>query len=160
MSTLLSLKMSTRQSTKQTKKVAPQFDLGFVPTNERQINYEGTKELDPIADRDMRLEELSFIASQKKKLTEEENKLKNSFLPELLAELEDSEENPKIRHTAFHKMLVTLTRRSTYRYTAGLVERREKLEKELADLKAEEKKQIRHGEATLVETTNSIRFSG
>ena len=38
--------------------------------------------------------------------------------------------------------------------------RREKLEKELADLKAEEKKQIRHGEATLVETTNSIRFSG
>ena len=71
--------MSTRQSTKQTKKVAPQFDLGFVPTDERQINYEGTKELDPIADRDMRLEELSFIASQKKKLTEEENKLKNSF---------------------------------------------------------------------------------
>ena len=57
-------------------------------------------------------------------------------------------------------MLVTLTRRSTYGYTAGLVERREKLEKELADLKAEEKKQIRHGEATLVETTNSIRFSG
>ena len=57
--------MSTRQSTKQTKKVAPQFDLGFVPTDERQINYEGTKELDPIADRDMRLEELSFIASQK-----------------------------------------------------------------------------------------------
>ena len=37
------------------------------------------KEINPIADRDMRLEELSFIASQKKKLTEEENKLKRNL---------------------------------------------------------------------------------
>ena len=89
---------------------------------------------------------------------EEENKLKNSFLPELLAELEDSEENPKIRHTAFHKMLVTLTRRSTYRYTAGLVERREKLEKELADLKAEEiaRKALKVASDICVFTNNNI----
>ena len=150
--------MSTRQSTTSTKKAASNFNLGFVPS-ERKI-YDGTKQFDPIADQDMRLEELASLAATKKKITEQENVLKDSFLPLLLAELDDNEENPKIRHSVYHKVLVALTTRSTYKFSEELTNKRVELDKALADLKAEEKKAIRHGEATLVQSTRSIRFTG
>jgi len=150
--------MSTRQSTTSTKKAASNFNLGFVPS-ERKI-YDGTKQFDPIADQDMRLEELASLAATKKKITEQENVLKDSFLPLLLAELDDNEENPKIRHSVYHKVLVALTTRSTYKFSEELTNKRVELDKALADLKAEEKKAIRHGDATLVQSTRSIRFTG
>ena len=150
--------MSTRQSTTSTEKAASNFNLGFVPS-ERKI-YDGTKQFDPIADQDMRLEELASLAATKKKITEQENVLKDSFLPLLLAELDDNEENPKIRHRVYHKVLVALTTRSTYKFSEELTNKRVELDKALADLKAEEKKAIRHGEATLVQSTRSIRFTG
>ena len=150
--------MSTRQSTKSTEKAASNFNLGFVPS-ERKI-YDGTKQFDPIADQDMRLEELASLAATKKKITEQENVLKDSFLPLLLAELDDNEENPKIRHSVYHKVLVALTTRSTYKFSEELTNKRVELDKALADLKAEEKKAIRHGDATLVQSTRSIRFTG
>ena len=150
--------MSTRQSTKSTEKAASNFNLGFVPS-ERKI-YDGTKQFDPIADQDMRLEELASLAATKKKITEQENVLKDSFLPLLLAELDDNEENPKIRHSVYHKVLVALTTRSTYKFSEELTNKRVELDKALKDLKAEEQKAIRHGEATLVQSTRSIRFTG
>ena len=150
--------MSTRQSTTSTEKAASNFNLGFVPS-ERKI-YDGTKQFDPIADQDMRLEELASLAATKKKITEQENVLKDSFLPLLLAELDDNEENPKIRHSVYHKVLVALTTMSTYKFSEELTNKRVELDKALADLKAEEKKAIRHGDATLVQSTRSIRFTG
>ena len=128
--------MSTRQSTTSTEKAASNFNLGFVPS-ERKI-YDGTKQFDPIADQDMRLEELASLAATKKKITEQENVLKDSFLPLLLAELDDNEENPKIRHSVYHKVLVALTTRSTYKFSEELTNKRVELDKALADLKAEE----------------------
>ena len=150
--------MSTRQSTTSTEKAASNFNLGFVPSERK--SYDGTKQFDPIADQDMRLEELASLAATKKKITEQENVLKDSFLPLLLAELDDNEENPKIRHSVYHKVLVALTTRSTYKFSEELTNKRVELDKALADLKAEEKKAIRHGEATLVQSTRSIRFTG
>ena len=150
--------MSTRQSTTSTEKAASNFNLGFVPS-ERKI-YDGTKQFDPIADQDMRLEELASLAATKKKITEQENVLKDSFLPLLLAELDDNEENPKIRHSVYHKVLVALTTRSTYKFSEELTNKRVELDKALKDLKAEEQKAIRHGEATFVQSTRSIRFTG
>ena len=47
--------MSTRQSTPSTDSVASKPNLGFVPS-ERKV-YDSTKQFDPIADQDMRLEE-------------------------------------------------------------------------------------------------------
>ena len=154
----LLFKMSTRQSTPSTDSVASKPNLGFVPS-ERKV-YDSTKQFDPIADQDMRLEELASLAATKKKITEQENVLKDSFLPLLLAELDDNEENPKIRHSVYHKVLVALTTRSTYRFSKELTKRRVELENALKDLKAEEQKAIRHGKATLVQTTRSIRFTG
>ena len=150
--------MSTRQSTPSTDSVASKPNLGFVPS-ERKV-YDSTKQFDPIADQDMRLEELASLAATKKKITEQENVLKDSFLPLLLAELDDNEENPKIRHSVYHKVLVALTTRSTYRFSKELTKRRVELENALKDIKAEEQKAIRHGKATLVQTTRSIRFTG
>ena len=150
--------MSTRQSTTSTEKAASNFNLGFVPS-ERKI-YDGTKQFDPIADQDMRLEELASLAATKKKITEQENVLKDSFLPLLLAELDDNEENPKIRHSVYHKVLVALTTRTTYKFSEELTNKRVELDKALKDLKAEEQKAIRHGDATHVQSTRSIRFTG
>jgi hypothetical protein len=43
--------------------------------------------------------------------------------------------------------LVALTTRSTYKFSEELTNKRVELDKALADLKAEEKKAIRHGDA-------------
>ena len=119
-----------------------------------------TKKFDPVADQDdrlMKMVDLSLVIKDKRN---EYDDLRKSFENDLKVALEDSEENPKIRHSENHRVHVYLSKRRVYKYSEKLTAKRSKLEAQLADLKDEEAKEVRHGKAILTKQTFTVSFKG
>ena len=60
-----------------------------------------------------------------------------------------------LNNIIFH---VYLSKRRVYKYSEKLTAKRSKLEAQLADLKDEEAKEVRHGKATLTKQTLTVSF--
>ena len=84
----------------------------------------------------------------------------NHLTNDLKAGLDDNEENPKIRHSENPRVHVYLSKRRVYKYSDKLTAKRLKLEAQMADLKDEEAKEVRHGKADLTKETFTVSFKG
>ena len=160
MYTLL-LKSMTKSQTKSNDTSAKQVLRNIIGSTKRTVvtgDAPKTKKFDPVADQDdrlMKMVDLSLIIKDKRN---EYDDLRKSFENDLKAALEDSEENPKIRHSENHRVHVYLSKRRVYNYSEKLTAKRSKLEAQLADLKDEEAKEVRHGKATLTKQTLTVSF--
>ena len=160
MYTLL-LKSMTKSQTKSNDTSAKQVLRNIIGSTKRTVvtgDAPKTKKFDPVADQDdrlMKMVDLSLIIKDKRN---EYDDLRKSFENDLKAGLEDSEENPKIRHSENHRVHVYLSKRRVYNYSEKLTAKRLKLEAQLADLKDEEAKEVRHGKATLTKQTLTVSF--
>jgi preprotein translocase subunit SecD len=105
----------------------------------------------------MQLRELNALS---KKIKTEIDGLRDSFKGDLRAALEDSEENPKVRHSEDEKIHVYLSVRKKYKYSEKLITKRQKLDNQMADLKAEEAKEVRNNKATLLSQSYTVSFKG
>ena len=105
-----------------------------------------TKKFDPIADQDNKLMVLLDLSLVIK------SKISNTNA------LDDGEENPKIRHSETPRVHVYLSKKRVYQYSEKLKAKRLKLEAQMADLKDEEAKEVRHGKATLIKETYTTSF--
>ena len=162
MYTLL-LKSMTKSQTKSNDTSAKQVLRNIIGSTKRTVvtgDAPKTKKFDPVADQDdrlMKMVDLSLIIKDKRN---EYDDLRKSFENDLKVALEDSEENPKIRHSENHRVHVYLSKRRVYKYSEKLTAKRSKLEAQLADLKDEEAKEVRHGKATLTKQTFTVSFKG
>ena len=162
MYTLL-LKSMTKSQTKSNETSAKQVLRNIIGSTKRTVvtgDTPKTKKFDPVADQDdrlMKMVDLSLVIKDKRN---EYDDLRKSFENDLKAALEDSEENPKIRHSENHRVHVYLSKRRVYKYSEKLTAKRSKLEAQLADLKDEEAKEVRHGKATLTKQTLTVSFKG
>ena len=160
MYTLL-LKSMTKSQTKSNDTSAKQVLRNIIGSTKRTVvtgDAPKTKKFDPVADQDdrlMKMVDLSLIIKDKRN---EYDDLRKSFENDLKAGLEDSEENPKIRHSENHRVHVYLSKRRVYNYSEKLTAKRLKLEAQLADLKDEEAKEVRHGKATLTKQILTVSF--
>ena len=110
-----------------------------------------TKKFDPVADQDNRLMQmldLSLVIKDKR----------NDYDVLRKAALDDNEDNPKIRHSENPRVHVYLSKRRVYQYSEKLKAKRLKLEAQIADLKDEEAKEVRHGKAILIKETYTTSF--
>ena len=105
-----------------------------------------TKKFDPVADQDNRLMQMLDLSLVIKDKRNDYDVLRKSFQNDLKAALDDNEDNPKIRHSENHRVHVYLSKR------------RLKLEAQIADLKDEEAKEVRHGKAILIKETYTTSF--
>ena len=158
MYTLLVNSMTT-SNTKSTEKTTPKHNL-FEIAQKRSVSGTANKRFDPIADQDNRLMQLRELNALSKKIKVEIDELRESFKPVLRAELEDSEENPKVRHSEDEKIHVYLSVRKKYKYSEKLITKRQKLDNQMADLKAEEAKEVRNEKATLLSQSYTVSFKG
>ena len=117
-----------------------------------------TKKFDPVADQDNRLMQMLELSLAIKDQKSDYDVLRKSFENDLKAALDDSEENPKIRHSENQRVHVYLSKRRVYKYSDKLTSKRIKLEAQMADLKDEEAKEVRHGKATLTKQTLTVSF--
>ena len=78
------------------------------------------KKFDPVADQDDRLMKMVDLSLAIKDKRNEYDDLRKSFENDLKAALEDSEENPKIRHSENHRVHVYLSKRRVYNYSCLL----------------------------------------
>ena len=160
MYTLL-LKSMTKSQTKSNETSAKQVLRNIIGSTKRTVvtgDAPKTKKFDPVADQDdrlMKMVDLSLVIKDKRN---EYDDLRKSFENDLKVALEDSEENPKIRHSENHRVHVYLSKRRVYKYSEKLTAKRLKLEAQLADLKDEEAKEVRHGKATLTKQTLTVSF--
>ena len=112
-----------------------------------------TKKFDPVADQDNRLMQMLELSLAIKDQKSDYDVLRKSFENDLKAGLDDNEENPKIRHSENPRVHVYLSKRRVYKYSDKLTAKRIKLEAQMADLKDEEAKEVRHGKADLTKET-------
>ncbi len=158
MYTLLVNSMTT-SNTKSTEKTTPKHNL-FEIAQKRSVSGAKTKRFDPIADQDNRLMQLRELNALGKKIKVEIDELRNSFKGDLRASLEDSEEHPKVRHSEDESIHVYLSVRKKYKYSEKLITKRQKLDNQMADLKAEEAKEVRNEKATLLSQSYTVSFKG
>ena len=158
MYTLLVNSMTT-SNTKSTEKTTPKHNL-FDIAQKRSVSGAETKRFDPIADQDNRLMQLRELNALGKKIKVEIDELRNSFKGDLRASLEDSEEHPKVRHSEDESIHVYLSVRKKYKYSEKLITKRQKLDNQMADLKAEEAKEVRNEKATLLSQSYTVSFKG
>ena len=154
MYTLLVNSMTT-SNTKSTKKTTPKHNL-FEIAQKRSVSGTASKRFDPIADQDNRLMQLRELNALGKKIKVEIDELRESFKGDLRAALEDSEENPKIRHSEDEKIHVYLSVRKKFKFSEKLQTKRQKLDNQMADLKAEEAKEVRNQKATLLSKSYTV----
>ena len=119
-----------------------------------------TKKFDPVADQDNRLMQMLELSLAIKDQKSDYDVLRKSFENDLKAGLDDNEENPKIRHSENQRVHVYLSKRRVYKYSDKLTAKRIKLEAQMADLKDEEAKEVRHGKADLTKETFTVSFKG
>ena len=117
-----------------------------------------TKKFDPIADQDNKLMVLLDLSLLIKEKRADFDILRKTFESDLRVGLDDGEENPKIRHSENHRVHVYLSKKRVYQYSEKLKAKRLKLEAQMADLKDEEAKEVRHGKATLIKETYTTSF--
>ena len=156
MYTLLVNSMTT-SNTKSTEKTTPKHNL-FEIAQKRSVSGTASKRFDPIADQDNRLMQLRELNALGKKIKVEIDELRESFKGDLRAALEDSEENPKIRHSEDEKIHVYLSVRKKFKFSEKLQTKRQKLDNQMADLKAEEAKEVRNQKATLLSKSYTVSF--
>ena len=118
------------------------------------------KKFDPVADQDNRLMQMLELSLAIKDKKSEYDDLRKSFTNDLKAALDDNEENPKIRHSENDRVHVYLSKRRVYKYSDKLTAKRLKLEAQMADLKDEEAKEVRHNKAKLTKETFTVSFKG
>ena len=118
------------------------------------------KKFDPVADQDNRLMQMLELSLAIKDKKSEYDDLRRSFTNDLKAALDDNEENPKIRHSENDRVHVYLSKRRVYKYSDKLTAKRLKLESQMADLKDEEAKEVRHNKAELTKETFTVSFKG
>ena len=119
-----------------------------------------TKKFDPVADQDNRLMQMLELSLAIKDKKSEYDDLRKSFTNDLKAAIDDNEENPKIRHSENERVHVYLSKRRVYKYSDKLTAKRLKLEAQMADLKDEEAKEVRHNKAKLTKETFTVSFKG
>ena len=119
-----------------------------------------TRKFDPVADQDNRLMQMLDLSLAIKDKKSEYDSLRKSFENDLKAALDDNEENPKIRHSENDRVHVYLSKRRVYKYSDRLTAKRSKLEAQMADLKDEEAKEVRHNKAELTKETFTVSFKG
>ena len=156
MYTLLVNSMTT-SNTKSSEKTTPKHNLFEIAQN-RSVSGTASKRFDPIADQDNRLMQLRELNALGKKIKVEIDELRESFKGDLRAALEDSEENPKIRHSEDEKIHVYLSVRKKFKFSEKLQTKRQKLDNQMADLKAEEAKEVRNQKATLLSKSYTVSF--
>ena len=156
MYTLLVNSMTT-SNTKSSEKTTPKHNL-FEIAQKRSVSGTASKRFDPIADQDNRLMQLRELNALGKKIKVEIDELRESFKGDLRAALEDSEENPKIRHSEDEKIHVYLSVRKKFKFSEKLQTKRQKLDNQMADLKAEEAKEVRNQKATLLSKSYTVSF--
>ena len=115
---------------------------------------------DPLVSINDRLEELSSLVAMMKDTKTKIETIKDSFLDDLRAALDDSEDRPMITHNMDKNMRVFLQLRNTYKYSDKLVEKRKKIKNLQADLKAAEDKAVRENKAELIKIDYSVVFKG
>ena len=115
---------------------------------------------DPEVSINDRLEELSSLVAMMKDTKTKIETIKDSFLDDLRAALDDSEDRPMITHTNDKNMKVFLQLRNTYKYSDKLVEKRTRIKNLQADLKAAEEKAVRENKAELIKIDYSVVFKG
>ena len=147
----------TTSNTKSSEKTTPKHNL-FEIAQKRSVSGTASKRFDPIADQDNRLMQLRELNALSKKIKVEIDELRESFKGDLRAALEDSEENPKIRHSEDEKIHVYLSVRKKFKFSEKLQTKRQKLDNQMADLKAEEAKEIRNEKATLLSKSYTVSF--
>ena len=118
------------------------------------------KKFDPVADQDNRLMQMLELSLAIKDKKSEYDALRKSFTNDLKAALDDNEDNPKIRHSENERVHVYLSKRRVYKYSDKLTAKRLKLEAQMADLKDEEAKEVRHNKAELTKETFTVSFKG
>ena len=118
------------------------------------------KKFDPVSDQDNRLMQMLELSLAIKDQKSDYDVLRKSFENDLKAGLDDSEENPKIRHSENPRVHVYLSKRRVYKYSDKLTAKRIKLEAQMADLKDEEAKEVRHNKAELTKETFTVSFKG
>ena len=149
----------TTTNTKSTEQTTPKHNL-FDIAQKRYVSGNSKSGFDPIADQDSRLMQLRELTALSKKIKAEIDGLRDSFKGDLRAALEDSEENPKVRHSEDEKIHVYLSVRKKYKYSEKLITKRQKLDNQMADLKAEEAKEVRNEKATLLSQSYTVSFKG
>ena len=115
---------------------------------------------DPEVSINDRLEELSSLVAMMKDTKTKIETIKDSFLDDLRAALDDSEDRPMIPHNMDKNMRVFLQIRNTYKYSDKLVEKRTRIKNLQADLKAAEEKAVRENKAELIKIDYSVVFKG
>ena len=115
---------------------------------------------DPEVSINDRLEELSSLVAMMKDTKTKIETIKDSFLDDLRAALDDSEDRPMITHNMDKNMKVFLQVRNTYKYSDKLVEKRTRIKNLQADLKAAEEKAVRENKAELSKVDYSVVFKG
>mgnify|MGYP003136503282 FL=1 len=115
---------------------------------------------DPEVSINDRLEELSSLVAMMKDTKKKIETIKDSFLDDLQAALDDSEDRPMITHNTDKNMRVFLQVRKTYKYSDKLVEKRTRIKNLQADLKAAEEKAVRENKASLIKEDYSVVFKG
>ena len=116
---------------------------------------------DPEVSINDRLEELSSLVAMMKDTKTKIETIKDSFLDDLRAALDDSEDRPMITHNMDKNMKVFLQLRNTYKYSEQLVvKKRTRIKNLQADLKAMEEKAVRENKAELIKIDYSVVFKG
>ena len=115
---------------------------------------------DPEVSINDRLEELSSLVAMMKDTKTKIETIKGSFMDDLQAALDDSEDRPMITHNMDKNMRVFLQIRKTYKYSDKLLEKRSKIKNLQADLKAAEEKAVRENKADLIKEDYSVVFKG
>ena len=115
---------------------------------------------DPLVSINDRLDQLSSLVAMMKDTKTKIETIKDSFLDDLRAALDDSEDRPMITHNMDKNMRVFLQLRNTYKYSDKLVEKRKKIKNLQADLKAAEDKAVRENKAELIKIDYSVVFKG
>ena len=115
---------------------------------------------DPEVSINDRLEELSSLVAMMKDTKTKIETIKDSFMDDLQAALDDSEDRPMITHNMDKNMRVFLQIRKTYKYSDKLLEKRKRIKNLQADLKAAEEKSVRENKADLIKTDYDVVFKG
>ena len=160
MSTTITRPMTKSQSTSN-ETSAKQALRNIIGSTKRTVvtgDAPKTKKFDPVADQDNRLMQMLDLSLVIKDKKNDYDVIRKSFQNDLKAALDDNEDNPKIRHSENPRVHVYLSKRRVYQYSEKLKAKRLKLEAQIADLKDEEAKEVRHGKAILTKETYTTSF--
>ena len=130
----------------------------------QQVVVTGSKKSvisDPLVSINDRLDQLSNLVAMMKDTKEKIENIKDSFKDDLISFLDNEDDSrPMITHTNNKNMKVFLQVRNKYKYSEKLITKRQKLDNQMADLKAEEAKEVRNEKATLLSQSYTVSFKG